>query len=264
MTRTLDINKSLAITSRDMAIIGALDRFRILSLEQVWAGFFRGDEVPLGNLFLWTRSSARGVAHAAYRRLWRLASLGFVEHRSSAALAHIYRIGPRGLSLLRGIDALKSKRIAPWPPDPRHPLMVAAAGLYFSRVLRLPIVSERELWSRRKRDSRFADAPLSDLVLLHRGVELRVEVELSDKGEDRYSALWERLGVGLREETAHTLYLAKDARLAARLLSYSKNGFFPGIYAAAIPDLDEHGLAPWRNFAGKELTLQRCGARGNS
>lgn len=250
------------INSRDFDILRALEDHRILSLEQVWAGFFvPWRQESAGYLFLKDRCPTFGQLNPAYKRLAKLAKLGYVEHGFRREFPHIYRLAPEGQKLLRGFSRSRFKNLAPWPPDVRHPLMVSGIALFLSKKLGLEVIPERklraQLWSSIREDSGANAEPLADLAVVHGDSHMRIEVELSEKREVEYLSLWKRLDKRVRDENPYVLYCVSDRGLEQKILRWTSKDYFPGIYVAHIDDFCAKPDHPvWRNFDGSEFRFE--------
>lgn len=250
------------IMPRDFTILRALEDFRILSLEQVWAAFFGlGSCKAQSYLFLKEYCPCLGHINPAYQRLRMMAKLGYVEHNYRPRFPHVYRLTAGGHALLRGQGLAAFKSPCPWPTNIRHSLISAGLGLFFVKVLGLSVKPERKLlseaWPGRKNASSANEKPLADLHVSNADTEYRIEVELSQKSDERYLELWGKLGEATRQDMPHVLYTVDDSLLAGKLLRLTRSGYFPGIYIGTIEDIcrDWTG-AVWRNFEGAEFRFK--------
>lgn len=251
------------IVARDVEIFRTLEDFRAMALEQIWAVFFNGLKRDLlDHLFLARRGKTYGAMTWAYHRMQMLTKLGYLDRMSHWGIPHIYKLGERGFFHLRSLGKPTFAKAPQWPRkgEMEHALFLTAAGLVFSKVLGMQVLSERRLLSdfRKNTKTRYDSLrnPLPDMVLETGGGAYLFELELTEKSRQKYLEIWKSRGNCLRSPFPGCLYLARDQHLAERILSFAKKDYFPGIYAC---DLDTFrargGQATWTNFKGRDFNL---------
>lgn len=256
--------EEIQLQDRDLNIFSCLEIWGIMGLGQIEGACFSGDlrTEKVGSLLF---NEGYGYKSAAYGRLRRLIREGYLAVQKFYGQAQVYGLTEKGHKTLksRGMAELPTFLKETSPATAHHKLLTAGAGLLASRVLGLPVLSERQLYfiqRNRQKTGKWTGGLLLPDLLIPGSDRKAIEVELHQKKEEKYRWRWESYRRKLRGR-GQVLYLVPRKSRMNGLLELSGKCGAGFVYALDIPTFQESlGRAAFLNSKGESLFLQGVAA----
>jgi len=254
------VKKKMKLKERDYKVLEALEKWGVLGLGQIDAGFFRRPEDPRESVRLYFNEiDRRDYWLGAYKRMDLLKRQGLVRSESYINHHQAYLLAAAGHRELvsRGRSMLRSFR--PRMPEMflDHELTVTGVGLIIEEASGKRVLSHRQLYETQARDQYGRRRPevLPDLWIVDKVSPCAVEIELCQKSEKRYAELFEDYRRRL-QQGGKVLYLTGWPGLRDTLLRLAANRRFPRLYAASLGEFKEaRGLCTFQAATGDRFQI---------
>lgn len=197
-----------------------------------------------------------GYRSAAYKVLRRLELEGLVRANHFTNLPKCYTLRPDGHRCLKQLwlNTLQNYREIGAETLVKHELAVAGVGLVLSELWGLKVSAEHERFMLSSKTSR-RKYQLPDLWISDPKTPKALEIERTQKSEERYKQLWGDYGGGLPVE-AVVLYLTDWPNGSRILLKLARKFLLNYIFFAELDDFKASlGRCPFVNYRGDELWL---------
>ena len=244
----------IELEERDLEIMSAVVVWGVLGLGHVQGAFFFSRlERRLRVEFLFNQAVRQ--KGCAYRRLRKLELSGHLRVHRILGYSQVYGLTEKGHEVLKARGLAKLPGYCKWVSayTLNNRLMSASVGLLMQKVQGLRVLSEREIYQWEmglKRSKEWYGKVLIPDLLWDQTPLVALEVELRQKSDQRYHALWSAYRTRFGQNIKVAYLVPSEGRAAGLLRTARGHGVHhTHIYVLDIPAYRESlGQASFRNL----------------
>lgn len=236
--------KSIILRERDYEILAAIEKWGILGLAQLDGLVFKKEAGADERIRLFFNESKRELyTLACYKRLRDIERAGYVRSHFYVNQPKLHTLTEKGHRALLevGRAMLPGYRRSISEYLLRHEIAVNGVGLAIEQLLGLSVRSERQRAPNKRPGWQMPDptkSPVADLWIVDEAQPKAIEVELTQKAERRYKAIWDAYRYRL-PNGGILIYLTSWPSGPAHILSLAREYRVPFLFVASLKEFRE-------------------------